>query len=216
MTPKKPNSALRKIARVRLSNGKEVTAYIPGIGHNLQEHRRARPRRPGARPPVGQVPHHPRHPRRRRRPRPQAGSLDVRREDRQKIGGTSQHAPPSTGAAQGQVRADPTPDHRSSSSSKLMMDGKQTWPSASCARRSPARAQARQSPVSRSSSRAVAMPPRSSRSSLAASAAPPTRSRSRSGAIAARASASAGSSRPPASATASPSARSSPRSSSTP
>ena len=38
MTPKKPNSALRKIARVRLSNGLEVTAYIPGEGHNLQEH----------------------------------------------------------------------------------------------------------------------------------------------------------------------------------
>jgi small subunit ribosomal protein S12 len=38
MTPKKPNSALRKVARVRLSNGREVTAYIPGIGHNLQEH----------------------------------------------------------------------------------------------------------------------------------------------------------------------------------
>ena len=38
MTPKKPNSALRKIARVRLSNSIEVTAYIPGIGHNLQEH----------------------------------------------------------------------------------------------------------------------------------------------------------------------------------
>lgn len=37
-TPKKPNSAIRKIARVRLSNGMEVTAYIPGIGHNLQEH----------------------------------------------------------------------------------------------------------------------------------------------------------------------------------
>lgn len=37
-TPKKPNSALRKIARVRLSNGEEVTAYIPGEGHNLQEH----------------------------------------------------------------------------------------------------------------------------------------------------------------------------------
>ena len=37
-TPKKPNSALRKYARVRLSNGMEVTAYIPGIGHNLQEH----------------------------------------------------------------------------------------------------------------------------------------------------------------------------------
>lgn len=38
MTPKKPNSALRKIARVRLTNNIEVTAYIPGIGHNLQEH----------------------------------------------------------------------------------------------------------------------------------------------------------------------------------
>jgi len=37
-TPKKPNSAIRKIARVRLSNGMEVTAYIPGMGHNLQEH----------------------------------------------------------------------------------------------------------------------------------------------------------------------------------
>jgi len=37
-TPKKPNSALRKIARVRLVNGMEVTAYIPGVGHNLQEH----------------------------------------------------------------------------------------------------------------------------------------------------------------------------------
>lgn len=38
MTPKKPNSALRKIARVRLTSGQEVTAYIPGEGHNLQEH----------------------------------------------------------------------------------------------------------------------------------------------------------------------------------
>ncbi len=38
MTPKKPNSALRKVARVRLSNGREVWAYIPGEGHNLQEH----------------------------------------------------------------------------------------------------------------------------------------------------------------------------------
>lgn len=38
VTPKKPNSALRKIARVRLTSGQEVTAYIPGIGHNLQEH----------------------------------------------------------------------------------------------------------------------------------------------------------------------------------
>ena len=38
MTPKKPNSALRKVARVRLKNGIEVTVYIPGIGHNVQEH----------------------------------------------------------------------------------------------------------------------------------------------------------------------------------
>lgn len=38
MTPKKPNSALRKIARIRLTNGYEITAYIPGVGHNLQEH----------------------------------------------------------------------------------------------------------------------------------------------------------------------------------
>lgn len=38
VTPKKPNSALRKVARVRLSNGNEVTAYVPGEGHNLQEH----------------------------------------------------------------------------------------------------------------------------------------------------------------------------------
>ncbi|NLM97942.1 MAG: 30S ribosomal protein S12 [Halanaerobiaceae bacterium] len=38
VTPKKPNSALRKVARVRLTNGYEITAYIPGIGHNLQEH----------------------------------------------------------------------------------------------------------------------------------------------------------------------------------
>jgi len=37
-TPKKPNSALRKVARVRLTNGKEITAYIPGVDHNLQEH----------------------------------------------------------------------------------------------------------------------------------------------------------------------------------
>jgi len=38
VTPKKPNSALRKVARVRLTNGMEITAYIPGVGHNLQEH----------------------------------------------------------------------------------------------------------------------------------------------------------------------------------
>ena len=57
-TPKKPNSALRKIARVRLTNGYEVTAYIPGIGHNL--------------------PHHPRHPRYAGRFRTYAGPFQVR------------------------------------------------------------------------------------------------------------------------------------------
>jgi small subunit ribosomal protein S12 len=45
-TPKKPNSALRKVARVRLTNAMEIGAYIPGEGHNLQEHSVARPRRP--------------------------------------------------------------------------------------------------------------------------------------------------------------------------
>ena len=84
MTPKKPNSALRKIARVRLSNQQEVTAYIPGIGHNLQEHSVVLVRGGRVRDlPVGQVPHHPRHARRRRRARPQAGSLAVRRQEAQ-------------------------------------------------------------------------------------------------------------------------------------
>ena len=84
MTPKKPNSALRKIARVRLTNMMEVTAYIPGIGHNLQEHSVVLVR--GGRVkdlPVGQVPHHPRHARCRRRPRPQAGPFPVRRQEAQ-------------------------------------------------------------------------------------------------------------------------------------
>ena len=54
-TPKKPNSALRKIARVKLTNGMEVTAYIPGVGHNLQEHRTCQG------PARRALPHHPRH-----------------------------------------------------------------------------------------------------------------------------------------------------------
>ena len=61
-TPKKPNSALRKIARVRLTNGYEVTAYIPGVGHNLQEHSVVHdPRRPCQGPAWRALPHHPRH-----------------------------------------------------------------------------------------------------------------------------------------------------------
>ena len=81
-TPKKPNSALRKVARVRLTNGMEITAYIPGEGHNLQEHsvvlvRGGRVKDlPGIRYKVirGRA-------RRRRRDRPPPGPLEVRREE---------------------------------------------------------------------------------------------------------------------------------------
>ncbi|GIW12443.1 MAG: hypothetical protein KatS3mg061_3500 [Dehalococcoidia bacterium] len=60
MTPKKPNSALRKIARVRLSNQMEVTAYIPGEGHNLQEHSVVLIRGRAREGPAGRaLPHHP-------------------------------------------------------------------------------------------------------------------------------------------------------------
>ena len=74
-TPKKPNSALRKIARVRLSNGIEVTSYIPGEGHNLQEHSVVLIR-------GGRV-NHPRHTGYSRRCKPQAGSFQVRRKEAQ-------------------------------------------------------------------------------------------------------------------------------------
>ena len=86
-TPKKPNSALRKIARVRLTNGYEVTAYIPGIGHNLQEHsvvmiRGGRVKDlPGVRYHI--LPHHPRHARCSGCRQPHAGPFQVRREETQ-------------------------------------------------------------------------------------------------------------------------------------
>jgi small subunit ribosomal protein S12 len=81
-TPKKPNSALRKVARVRLSSGVEVTAYIPGEGHNLQEHsivlvRGGRVKRPARR----SLQDHPRHARRLRREEPQAGPQPLRRQE---------------------------------------------------------------------------------------------------------------------------------------
>ena len=82
-TPKKPNSALRKVARVRLTNGMEVTTYIPGIGHNLQEHsvvlmRGGRVKDlPGVRYKVIRA-----RSRRLRRSRPQEGALQVRRQVR--------------------------------------------------------------------------------------------------------------------------------------
>ena len=76
-TPKKPNSALRKIARVRLTNGYEVSAYIPGVGHNLQEHSVVLIRGgPSWRP----LPHHPRYARHPGCAGSYAGSLQVRRK----------------------------------------------------------------------------------------------------------------------------------------
>ena len=80
-TPKKPNSALRKIARVRLTNGYEVTAYIPGVGHSLQEHSVVMIR--GGRVkdlPRCPLPHHPRYAGYPGRVRPYAGPLQVRRK----------------------------------------------------------------------------------------------------------------------------------------
>ena len=71
-TPKKPNSALRKIARVRLTNGYEVTAYIPGVGHNLQEHSVVMIR--GGRVKHPRLSGHP------GRQRPYAGPFQVRRQ----------------------------------------------------------------------------------------------------------------------------------------
>jgi small subunit ribosomal protein S12 len=73
-TPKKPNSALRKVARVRLTSGMEVTAYIPGEGHNLQEHSIVLVR-------GGRVKDHSRHARHLGRARPQAGPQPLRRQE---------------------------------------------------------------------------------------------------------------------------------------
>ena len=88
-TPKKPNSALRKVARVRLTNGIEVTTYIPGVGHNLQEHSIVMIRGGRVKDLPGRaLPRHPRHARRGRRRRPQTGTLQVRRQAPQGLGKT--------------------------------------------------------------------------------------------------------------------------------
>ena len=80
-TPKKPNSALRKVARVRLTNGIEVTSYIPGDrSQPAGALGRPHPRRPCQGSSGRAVPHHPRHARRRRCPGSQAGPFEVRRE----------------------------------------------------------------------------------------------------------------------------------------
>ena len=89
-TPKKPNSALRKVARVRLTNGIEVTTYIPGVGHNLQEHslvliRGGRVKDLPGRP----LSRRPRHARRRRRAGPQAGTFEVRRQEAEVVAAVS-------------------------------------------------------------------------------------------------------------------------------
>ena len=80
-TPKKPNSALRKVARVRLTNGIECTTYIPGVGHNLQEHSIVLIRGGRVKDLPGRaLPRGPRHPGRHRRRRPQPVPFQVRRE----------------------------------------------------------------------------------------------------------------------------------------
>ena len=89
-TPKKPNSALRKVARVRLTNGFEVTSYIPGEGHNLQEHsvvliRGGRVKGSARR----QIPHRPRNARHSRRVRASSAALQVRRQTTE-IGSTTE------------------------------------------------------------------------------------------------------------------------------
>src|SRR5437773_1706056 len=82
-TPKKPNSALRKVARVRLTNGLEVTSYIPGVGHNLQEHSIVMIRGGREGPSRYPLPHHSRHAGYGRRGRPQAEPVEVRRQGAQ-------------------------------------------------------------------------------------------------------------------------------------
>ena len=77
-TPKKPNSALRKVCRVRLVNGMEVTAYIPGVGHNLQEHSMVLLRGGRVKDLRCALQGHPRRARLRRRGQPQAGSQPLR------------------------------------------------------------------------------------------------------------------------------------------
>ena len=89
MTPKKPNSALRKITRVRLSNGKEVTVYIPGEGHTLQEHSIVLVRGgTNSRPAGRSIPSRPRRPRYAGRPRPQAIPQPLRSEE--ELGGNDE------------------------------------------------------------------------------------------------------------------------------
>ena len=85
-TPKKPNSALRKVARVRLSSGIEVTAYIPGEGHNLQEHSIVLVRGGRVKDLPGRaLPHRPRLARHPGCPRPSAGSFPLRREEGEEV-----------------------------------------------------------------------------------------------------------------------------------
>ena len=90
-TPKKPNSALRKVARVRLTNGMEVTSYIPGEGHNLQEHSVCLIRGGREGPPGCPLPHRARHAGHGGRREPAAEPLQVRRQAAQ-VTGFSEHA----------------------------------------------------------------------------------------------------------------------------
>ena len=84
-TPKKPNSAMRKVARVRLTNGKEVNSYIPGEGHNLQEHSIVLVRGGRVKDLRCALPHRPRHSRYQWREGPHTASFEIRCQASQSI-----------------------------------------------------------------------------------------------------------------------------------
>ena len=127
-TPKKPNSALRKVARVRLTNGMEVTAYIPGEGHNLQEHSVVLMRGGACEGPPGRsIPHHSRCARHRRCRRSQARPKQVwKQEDSKAALGTTMSR--RRRAEKRKIAPDPKYQHRELSQfiNKVMLNGKKT------------------------------------------------------------------------------------------
>ena len=196
-TPKKPNSALRKVARVRLTNGLEVTSYIPGVGHNLQEHSivliRGRPREGPAGHPV---PHHPGLAGHGGGGRPQAEPLEVRREAAE---GERRPRMRRAGAARREVLPDPEVREPAGGEVRQHDDVRrqEEHGRADHVRRHGARWRTGPSRKRSSSSRRPwTTASRPSRSSRGGSAARPTRCRSRCGRTGAPRSACAGSSAP--------------------